>query len=221
MKSIALLTAFIWLSLSSLQAQGGFGFLDISYGTINESFIDKVSDGVTAPEVKISENGFGIGGSGLFLINKIAVGGGGGINFISSNDQNVSFDIVHGYGNLGYNLSKNDELIIIPSLRLGSFGNSLHVEVADNASYAFGNTTLVPGSYSLKSGSFSYGVQVDVIKLFPNIPGLAVGISGYFNAPLSRLSWTLDDAVISGIENGDYTHYGVILKIGGGGFFNR
>lgn len=207
--------------LSMVSAQGGFGFLDISYATINEDFIDRTSEGFGNPELQLNENGIGIGGSGLFIIQKFVVGGGGGLVVVNSDNSNVSMNIGHGYGFAGWDFSSNESMIVAASLRLGTFGNTLKIDVPESNAYTFGTSVLEPGATELTSGSFSFGIQVDVIKTFEIAPGLAVGLTAYYNAPISALTWQLNEADIAGLEQGEYNHYGLTLKIGGGAFNRR
>ena len=109
-------------------------------------------------------------------------------------------------------------MIVAASLRLGGFGNTLSVEVPESNAYTFGTSVFEPGTTEIVSGSFSFGIQVDVIKTFEVAPGLAVGLTPYYNAPITGLTWQYNEADIAGVEQGDYSHFGLTLKVGGGAF---
>ncbi len=217
MKSII---TFILLCISQLAfcQLGGFGFFDVSYSTIGERFIDETSDAFTAPELQLNESGLSIGLNGKFFYNSFSVGGGGSVAWIGSDNDMVNMNVGLGYGTIGYNLFSSEELYVNVSGRLGGFGNTLQVDASDDSTFAFGDRS-ISESTSYTSGSFMYGAEVDVIYFIPQVPGLAVGIGAYFNAPIALLNWYDGNANLVGdVEQGEYTHFGVSLKIGGGGF---
>ena len=197
---------------------GGLGFIDISYTTIGEEFIDASSDGFTNPEVQLNENGIGIGANGKFFFNSFSVGGGGSVSFIGSDNDAVRMNVGLGYGTVGYNLVRSEDLLVNASARLGGFGNTLSVAGETDNVFDFGGVS-VSENAEFVSGSFMYGAEVDVIYFIDQVPGLALGIGAYFNAPLALLSWQdSNGSVLDAVEQGAYTHFGISLKIGGGGF---
>ena len=208
--------ALLCLQLSA--QNGGLGFFDLSYGTIGEDYIDAASDGFDEPELKFLESGIGIGGSGKFFLNKFSAGGGGGAVFIKSDLDWVSFNTGFGYGTFGYNLASTDVSVVNASIRLGGFGNSINLGEQPEmtlVTQTFGDYSIV-GETTLLSGSFLYGVEVDVLYFFPRIEYFVVGLSAYYMAPFTYPSWSVEGESISGIEEADFSHFGVSLKIGGG-----
>mgnify|MGYP000294407754 CR=1 FL=1 len=134
--ALALIMCFIAYGQSTNMS--GYGSFDASYGTISEDFMEAVSEAFL-PELEFEESGVGIGGSAKFLYGNIAVGGGGGILWVNSNNNDVTMNVVQGYGSVGYNLSKNPDMVIVPSLRLGGFRNTLEVEnILDSSTFSFG-----------------------------------------------------------------------------------
>ena len=215
--AISILSFCLFSTLSYSQA--GFGFFDLYYATVSEDFIDNTSEAFdNAEDIKLAESGVGFGASGLFLFRKFAAGGGGGIAFIGNNDgSETKINIGHGYGFFGYNFSTRDDLLVIPSVRIGGFGNTLSFASTDTDIYTFGDMIYAAGEHELTSGSISFGVQVDVIKFFEIVPGLALGLQGYYNAPFAKLDWKLEGNNVTGFEKANYSHAGVVLKIGFGG----
>ena len=203
----------------SLNAQvGGLGFIDVSYATIGEEFIDATAEGFTNPDVVIDENGIGIGANGKFFFNSFSVGGGGSVSFIGSDNDAVRMNVGLGYGTVGYNLVRTEELLVNASARIGGFGNTLSVAGDTDNVIDFGGIS-VSDEAEYTSGSFMYGAEVDVVYFIDQVPGLAVGIGAYFNAPLALLSWRdSNGTVLDSVEQGAYTHFGISLKIGGGFF---
>ncbi len=211
--------AFLMIcSISSYAQYGGFGFVEITYATIGERFIDETSDGFTNPELQLNESGLSFGASGKFMFNAFTVGAGGGFAFLNSDNDFVKMNVGHGYGSFGYNIVMGEDLIVNASGRLGGFGNSLSVKAAEDNGFVFGDRILDDAS-SFMSGSFMYGAEVDVIYFITQVPGLVVGISGYFTAPINLLTWRDGSGTdVMDVEQGEYTHFGISLKIGGGGF---
>lgn len=217
MKTLFLITALLFAQFGFSQ-YGGLGFVEVSYATVGEGFIDATSEGFTSPELQINENGIGIGANGKFYFNAFSVGGGGNVAFINSNNDLVKMNVGLGYGTIGYNLVRTEELMVNASGRLGGFGNTLTVKANDTNPFTFGDLTLAD-ERSYTSGSFMYGAEVNVVYFIEQIPYLSVGISAYFNAPLTLLTWyDNDNNPVSNVEQGEYTFFGISLQIGGGGF---
>ncbi len=216
MKTVFTLIFIFSVSLAFAQYGGG-GFFDLSYATIGENFIDETSKGFDNPEIQLNESGIGIGGSGKFFFSKFSVGGGGGLAFIRSDSDLVKMNVGHGYGTFGYNFVFAEDMIVNASARLGGFGNTLSVDPGENASMVFGDQAILD-AVSFTSGSFMYGAEVEVLRLIPQVPGLILGISGYFTAPINLLTWYNGAGeAVTGFEQGEYTHFGIMLKIGVGG----
>jgi hypothetical protein len=217
MKTCLLLCA-LFISQLGFSQYGGLGFIDISYATIGEEFIDATSDAFTSRELQINENGIGIGANGKFFFNSFSVGGGGSLAFINSDNDLVKMNVGLGYGTVGYNAVRTEELLVNVSARLGGFGNTLSVNGDSANTFAFGDVAISDAT-EFTSGSFMYGAEVDVIYFIEQVTGLAIGIGAYFNAPITFLNWQDSSGNMVGeVEQGAYTHFGISLKIGGGGF---
>ena len=219
MKTLVLLVALFFIQFGYCQT-GALGFIEVSYVSIEENFIDATSEAFTMPELQLNENGIGIGGSGKFFFNSFSVGGGGAIAFTNSDNDLVKMNVGLGYGSIGYNLVQTDELLVNASGRLGGFGNTLSVKADDATSLEFGEL-LLENESTFTSGSFMYGAEVNVVYFIEQVPYLTVGISAFFNAPLSLISWRDENnTIVGGVEQGEYTIFGIGLQIGGGGFSN-
>jgi len=206
----------LFVTTISFAQFGAAGFFDLSYGTIAEPFIDATSEAFENPEIQLNESGIGIGGSAKIFARKISFGGGGGVVFINSDSEIVDMNVGHGYGTVGYTFSATETLVVNASVRLGGFGNTMRVNLLDDLPLSFGDR-LVEKPEQYFAGGFMYGAEVDVLSMFPQVPGLIVGLSGYFSAPINFLTWKDNDGeAVTGVEQGEYTHFGVSLKIGVG-----
>lgn len=214
MRTIVFLACIMWSTLGVSQI-GISGFAELSYSTIGEEFIDATSEAFEVPELQLNESGIAAGASLKAFYRTFSAGGGVGMAWIGSDDDNVKMNVLHGYGTFGYNLVESEDLILNASLRLGGFNNTLTVAADEMNVYSWGDQSITQET-KYNSGSFMYGAEVDVLKLIPQIPGVVVGLTGYFMAPISFLKWnTAAGTEVMGIEQGAYTHYGVSLKAGG------
>lgn len=212
------LSLFLFLCISHFSfAQFAYGTIDLSYCSVNTKFAENTSESITGLDVNLNPSGVGIGGSGMFVISKFAIGGGGGISILNSDQNAVKYNLGFGYGNLGYDLSKDENMLIIPSIRIGTLNNTLGITAPADSSYFFGTSLLSNGQFDIKSGGLTYGVQVDIIRLLPQVPGLVAGLSAYYSAPLSGLIWSLNGTDIPSVATTGYSTFGISLKIGGGG----